>query len=99
MYEYMSMLLNPAVPTACPPRPCNRYRQLLGIAVRCRREQLGLSLDQAAYRAGVEAFMWFGLEEGAWVPEDTATLRSIADSLEASYIQVSFLALVSRHNR
>jgi hypothetical protein len=40
-----------------------------------------------------------GLEEGAWVPEDESTLRAIADALEGSYAQVSFLALVSRHNR
>jgi hypothetical protein len=95
----MSMLLNPSIPTSCPPRPLNPYRQLLGAAVQCRREQLALSIDRAAELAGLESFLWFGLEEGAWVPEDEATLRAIADALEGSYAQVSFLALVSRHNR
>lgn len=94
----MSMFAGPSNPLACPPRPRSPYRQLLGAAVQCRREQLGLSIDRAAELAGLEAFLWFGLEAGEWIPEDAPTLRAIADALEGSYAQVSFLALVSRHH-
>jgi hypothetical protein len=59
-----------------------------------RREELGLSLKRAAELAGLELSEWCALEAG-WVPEDMYRLQAIAGTLQASWADYSFLALMA----
>ena len=62
---------------------------------RRRREELGLSLEHAAKLAGLELSEWCALESGT-VPDldDTGRLRAIAGTLQISWVDYSFLALM-----
>ena len=72
---------------------------LLARSIQQRREQMGLSVEEAAYIAGIELSRWCALE-GGWVPADeNPILRSVAETLEVNYLQVSLLAAVSRHHQ
>ncbi len=76
----------------------NRIR-VLGAAIECRRRQLGLTIECAAALSGVAVSEWFALEDGAWVPDDPGVIRAIAATLEANWVQVSFLALVASQQK
>ena len=76
------------------PRP--GWISALARYTRKRREELGLSLERAAELAGLEVSEWAALESG-WVPnpDDIALIRSIAGTLEVSWVDFSFLALMA----
>jgi transcriptional regulator with XRE-family HTH domain len=76
------------------PRP--GWISALACYTRKRREELGLSLECAAELAGLEMSEWAALESG-WVlnPDDLALIRSIAGTLEVSWVDFSFLALMA----
>ena len=59
-----------------------------------RRGKLGLSLERAAELAGLELSEWCALESG-WAPDDMGTIQAIAATLETSWIDYSFLALMA----
>ena len=71
-------------------------RPALNIAARSG----GLSLECAAELAGLEMSEWAALESG-WVPnpDDLALIRSIAGTLEVSWVDFSFLALMAACQR
>jgi hypothetical protein len=72
---------------------------LLARCVRRRREQLGLSIERAAELSGIASSEWCALEAG-WVPDDESRLLSaIAGTLESGYLNVSFIAEISRYNQ
>ena len=56
-----------------------------------RREQLGLTIAEAAQLSGLQISEWLGLEEG-WAPEDLATLRAIAGTLRVRWTDYHMLA-------
>jgi len=62
---------------------------------RRRREELGLSVERAAKLAGLELSEWYALESG-WVPDsdDMNRIEAIAATLEVSWVDYSFLALM-----
>src|SRR5437868_2276933 len=64
-------------------------------AVRHNRQARGLSLEQAAQLAGMEASEWAAIEAGA-VPQTTAQLQSIAGTLEIGYDRLLNLVLLCR---
>ncbi len=67
--------------------------------VQQQREAMGMSVQEAAFISGIEVSRWCALE-GGWVPADEdQVLRSVAETLEVSYLQVSLLAEISRHNQ
>ena len=79
----------------------NRIQMALMLAhnIQQGREALGLSVSEAAYLSGMEVSRWCALE-GGWVPaDDDSILRSLAETLEVNYLQVSLLAAISRHNQ
>ena len=76
---------------------CADWAMLLARSVRQRRQELGLSVQRAAQLGGMELSDWYALEAG-WVPEEQR-LRSIAGTLEIGYLQLSFIAEVSRYNQ
>ncbi len=77
----------------------NHYAELLGESIRQRRLELGISIPEAADLAGITMWQWIAMEYGLWVPEDGPVMQSIADTLEADYLALSFCALVSRVNQ
>jgi transcriptional regulator with XRE-family HTH domain len=73
------------------------YANALGEAVRRRREQLGMTVRQAADRAGLQPFHWVRLELGAWVPDNNdPDAEAIADALDMNIVIIDWFALVSR---
>lgn len=94
----MSMHSTSSIDTTTVPR-CNHEAELLGESVRCRRIELGLSIDQAAELSGLCVFQWAALEHALWVPDDGPALRAVTDTLQANYEMVSYCAAVSRANR
>jgi hypothetical protein len=73
---------------------------LLARSIQTRRESLGLSIEEAAYVAGMEVSRWCAVE-GGWVPAASdPLLRSIAETLEIDYhMKVCFYAEISRYNQ
>jgi transcriptional regulator with XRE-family HTH domain len=72
----------------------------LGDFVRGRREKLGMTVRQAADRAGLQPFHWIQMELGAWVPDDNDPDQEvIADALDMNPVIISFYALVSREHQ
>jgi transcriptional regulator with XRE-family HTH domain len=74
--------------------PRLRWDTALACYSRECREELGLSLERAAELAGLELSEWCALESG-WVPDDMATLQAIAATLQTSWADYSFLALMA----
>lgn len=65
--------------------------------IRQRRQQLGLTQQRAAELAGMELSQWCALESG-WAPEmpqGMDLLMAIAGTLETSWADLSFLALLA----
>ena len=71
---------------------------LLARNIRRRREQLGLSVQRAAELGGMVVSDWYALEAG-WVPDDESQLRAVAGALETGYLNLSFIAEISRYNQ
>lgn len=73
---------------------------MLGEAAYQRRQDLGLSVAEAAALSGMEVSQWMALEEGAWIPEDDGPeLQPIAETLEVSEVDVLLWTAISRYNR
>lgn len=67
--------------------------------IRRRREQLGLSIERAAELSGIEPSQWQALEAG-WVPTlESRQLEAIAETLEYGFIQILFIAEISRYKQ
>jgi len=65
--------------------------------IRQRRQDLGLTEERAAQLAGLQLSQWHALESG-WVPEMPEAmdlLLAIAGTLETSWADLSFLALMA----
>ena len=65
--------------------------------IRQRREELGLTQERAAQLAGMQLSQWCALESG-WVPdmpEGMDMIQAIAGTLETSWADLSFLALMA----
>lgn len=59
-----------------------------------RRQELGLTIAQAADLAGLELSEWAGIEEG-WVPDEILTLRAVAGVLEVRWTDYNTLAFLA----
>jgi hypothetical protein len=77
------------------PRP--GWTLALARYTRQRREELGLRLERAAKLAGLEISEWAALESGWCVPDpdNVSMIRAVAATLEVSWIDYSFLALMA----
>lgn len=69
----------------------------LASTVQRRRQNLGMSVESAADLCGLQVSEWCALETG-WVP-DKCVLSAVAQTLDVGYLQLSFLAEVSRYNQ
>jgi len=67
----------------------------LASCIRRRREELGLSIERAARLIRIESSQWQALEAG-WVPDlESGLLEAIAETLEACFPDLLFIADVS----
>jgi transcriptional regulator with XRE-family HTH domain len=64
-------------------------------AIEQNRQACGLSVEDAARLAGMEASQWAAIEAGS-VPQTVAELQSIAGTLEISYDRLLNLVLLCR---
>jgi transcriptional regulator with XRE-family HTH domain len=71
-----------------------RWASALARYTAARREQLGLTVTEAAELSGLQISEWLGLEDG-WVPEDVATLRAIAGALRVRWMDYHTLAFLA----
>jgi hypothetical protein len=67
----------------------------LAIYVYRRRIELGLSIEEAAERAGLELCQWCSME-GGWVPQSDSAMSSIAGALGVCWAQLALLAMITR---
>jgi transcriptional regulator with XRE-family HTH domain len=67
----------------------------LAIYVYRRRQELGLSMEDAAERAGLELCQWCSIE-GGWIPDSESAMASIARSLGVCSTQLALLAMIAR---
>jgi hypothetical protein len=99
--EYMSMSSSSTTTiTRTAAQEANRLRWALSLAryTTQRRVQLGLTVAEAAELSGLQISEWAGLEEG-WIPDDLATLRSIAEVLEVEWAGFHSLAFMAGCHR
>lgn len=81
------------------PAERNRLAFLIASYVRRHRQALAMSVERAAELAGMKTSEWSVLEAG-WVPQDEPKLlQAIARTLEIGYLQLLFIAEVSRYNQ
>ena len=71
------------------------WEQLFGIFIKKGRETRGRSLEEAARLAGMEPSAWHAAEAGH-VPETAAQLRSMAEALEFSKVQLATAVQICR---
>lgn len=90
----MSMFI-PDVNHAAPANRPADEQYLFGNSVQARRQELGLSLFEAAELSGLTVWQWAAIEEGAWVPENRNVIRSMAGALEANSMQMILVASLS----
>src|SRR5215469_3392032 len=71
-------------PTCQPELRRQTWGRLFGLGILENRQNIGLSIEEAAHLSGMEVSEWTAIEDG-YVPQTTSQLRSIAGTLEISY--------------
>lgn len=71
------------------------WASIFARAIEHNRHARGLSLEDAAELAGMEASQWAAIESGS-VPQTTAQLHAIAGTLEIGYDRLFNLVLLCR---
>ena len=82
-------------PTYLPELRRQIWGRMFGRGIRANRQNLGLSIEEAARLSGMEVSEWAAIE-GGYVPQTTAQLHSIAGTLEISYDRLLNLVLLCR---
>jgi hypothetical protein len=49
------------------------------------RKAAGLSIEQAAWLAGMDLSKWMALEAGAWLPQTSGEIGAIAGAIETDF--------------
>jgi ribosome-binding protein aMBF1 (putative translation factor) len=93
MYEHMSIyhrILEPASPTRFRQQRRRFWGQVFGVGIGNIRKHTGLSVEDAAELAGMEASEWAAIEAGC-VPRSTARLKMMARALDVSLEELANL--------
>ncbi len=77
-------------------RPRTVRRPPLPVLFRYRRQQLEMSIEEAAARAGLAVEQWRALEAGEWLPLKWEITKAVCDALEIPYKWYALLAVISR---
>ncbi len=70
------------------------WGQVFGVGIANIRKQTGLSVEDAAELAGMEAAEWAAIEAGS-VPRSTARLKDMARAMDVSLGELANLVLLS----
>lgn len=60
------------------------WGRLFGLGIQATRNEIGLTIEQAAHLSGIELSEWMAVEDGH-VPQQVDKLRSMASVLEVSF--------------
>jgi hypothetical protein len=63
------------------------WGRLFGLGIQASRNEVGLTVEEAARLSGLELSEWMAIEDGH-VPQQVDQLRSMASVLEVSYEKV-----------
>ena len=74
----------------------NVWSRMFGHFIESGREKAGLSIEQAAYLAGMGAEDWAGIEVGTWLPTTRRQFRSIAGALGIEWATMTSIILMCR---
>ena len=61
------------------------WARVFGRFIKCGREKAGLSVENAAELAGMDARNWLAMETGAWLPTTRQQLQFIAAALDIDW--------------
>jgi hypothetical protein len=68
---------------------------LFGNTVQARRQELGISLFEAADLSGLTVWQWAAIEEGLLVPTERNLLLAMAGTLESNFFMMVLIANLS----
>jgi hypothetical protein len=68
---------------------------LFGNTVQARRQELGISLFEAADLSGLTVWQWAAIEEGLLVPTERNLLLAMAGTLESNFFMMVLVANLS----
>ncbi len=72
------------------------WARMFGHFIESAREKAGLSIEQAAYLAGMSAEDWAGIEVGTWLPTTRQQFRSMASALDVEWATMTSIILMCR---
>jgi len=72
------------------------WARMFGAFTASGREKAGLSVEQAAIPAGIEAQRWTALEAGDWLPATREQCHRIAAALDIDWATMTRLILMCR---
>jgi len=92
----MSMLFTPFQPTIDSEYFQGAWGRFFGKFIESGREKAGLSIEQAAELAGMEAERWSAIEAGSWLPRTREQFRVMADVLNIEWALMTRIILLCR---
>jgi len=72
------------------------WSRFFGKFIESGREKAGLSVEQAATLAGMDAKEWTAIEAGASLPTTRQQFQSIADALNIEWVTMTKIVLMCR---
>jgi transcriptional regulator with XRE-family HTH domain len=72
------------------------WSRMFGAFIESARRKAGLSVDQAAALAGMDAQRWSAIEAGAWLPTTRQQLHLIAAALDLDWATMAQIVLMCR---
>ena len=72
------------------------WGRFFGKFIESGREKAGLSIEQAAELAGMEAGRWSAIEAGSWLPRTREQFRVMADVLNIEWALMTRIILMCR---
>ena len=85
----------PLPPSYVPDMRRQAWGRMFGEGIQGTREGAGLTIEEAAKSAGMEASEWMAIEQG-YVPQDTNRLHAMADAMGIRFDQIALIALLCR---
>lgn len=85
----------PLPPSCVPDMRRQVWGRMFGEGIQGTRESAGLTIEEAAKSAGMEASEWMAIEQG-YVPQDTNRLHAMADAMGIRFDQIALIALLCR---
>ena len=92
----MSMLFTLLQPTTDSQYFQGAWGRFFGKFIESGREKAGLSIEQAAELAGMEAGRWSAIEAGSWLPRTREQFRAMADALGIEWALMTRIILLCR---